>query len=268
MHGASTLNPVVDPTGVEPLYLQLAALLRRQITSGELGPGAALPSLAQLQSEHGVSSITARQALSTLHDEGLTQSHPGRGTYVRTPPTVRRVSSKRYAAQLDALAHGVPAHESAFTRDHGTGLEQVTAQCDFREKPAPETVAEGLDLPPGSPVLERRIILSVAGHAEQIRRAWYPLDLVGGTAMADPGRQPFPGGVIAELVELGVELSATDEDVRARMPTPDEAYTLRLLGGTPVLDVWRVGHSATGPVEVASVILPGDRTVLHYRLDF
>lgn len=252
----------------EPLHLQLAALLRRQITSGELGPGAALPSIAHLTSEHGVSSTTALKALATLHDEGLTVTLHGRGTYVRTPPTVRRVSSDRYAAQLAALARGEPAFESAFARDYGAVQENVTALCDFRQIPAPETVSEGLGLDAGAPVLERRMILSAAGHAEQIRRAWYPWDLVGGTPMADPGRQPVPGGVIAELAELGVELAATDEDVRARMPTPEEAYTLRLLGGTPVLDVWRVGHSKEGPVEVASVVLPGDRTILHYRLDF
>lgn len=259
---------MVNPHGAEAWYLQLAAHLRHRITSGELGPGAALPSIAQLQSEHAVSSTTARQALGILHDEGLTVSHQGRGTYVRTLPTVRRVSSGRYAAQREAIARGETPTESAFARDYGVTQDQVGVECHFAQVPAPETVAEALAVDVGRPVFERRMVLSAAGHAEQIRRAYYPLTLVDGTPMTDPSRQPVPGGVIAELAELGVELTTDDEDVRARMPTPDESYTLRLIGGTPVIDLWRVAHSTTGPVEAVSIVLPGDRVVLHYRLDF
>jgi GntR family transcriptional regulator len=259
---------MVNPAGAEPLHLQLAAYLRHQITSGELGPGAALPSISQLVSEHGVSSTAVRQALGVLRDEGLTIGHAGRGTYVRIPPAVRRVSSSRYAAQLAALARGEVPAESAFARDYGVDQSQVTVECHFAQVPASETVAAALGVEIRQPVFERRMTMNAAGRAEQIRRAWYPLELVDGTPMTDPSRQPVPGGVIAELAALGIELTATDEDVRARMPTPDESTTLRLHGGTPVLELWRVAHSKTGPVEAVSIVLPADRVVLHYRTEF
>lgn len=251
------------------LHEQLAAMFRRRIVSGELRPGDPLPSTPQIQADHKVSSTTARQAMATLHDEGLIMSVPGRGTFVRTPPVVRRVSSDRYAAQLAAIAGGDRPTESAFARDYGVSQGQVTVECAFAQVPASEAVAEALNVDAGQPVFERRMILVAGDQAEQIRRACYPLELVDGTAMTDPGRQPVPGGVIAELAALGVVvLTATDEDVQARMPTPDESYTLGLLGGTPVLDLWRVAHSKTGPVEAVSIVLPGDRVVLHYRTEF
>jgi GntR family transcriptional regulator len=70
----------MDPT---PLYEQLASILRRQITSGELRKGDLLPSESYLQQEHQVSRSTVRTALRVLRDEGLVLTITARGTFVR-----------------------------------------------------------------------------------------------------------------------------------------------------------------------------------------
>jgi GntR family transcriptional regulator len=70
----------MDPT---PLYAQLADILRRLITSGELQPRSALPSESYLQQEHGVSRGTVRMAMGVLREEGLVVTIAGRGTFVR-----------------------------------------------------------------------------------------------------------------------------------------------------------------------------------------
>lgn len=49
----------MDPT---PLYEQLAAILRAQMSDGALSSGALLPSESYLQQEHGVSRSTVRAA--------------------------------------------------------------------------------------------------------------------------------------------------------------------------------------------------------------
>ena len=69
----------MDPT---PLYEQLAAIIRKQINSGELEPGQLLPSEAHLQQEHDVSRSTVRHALGILRDEGLVITITARGTFV------------------------------------------------------------------------------------------------------------------------------------------------------------------------------------------
>jgi len=63
----------------EPLYLQLAALLREQIASGQLQ--GRVPSSKSLSQEHGVSHATTDRALVMLRDEGLIRSSPGKGYY-------------------------------------------------------------------------------------------------------------------------------------------------------------------------------------------
>jgi DNA-binding FadR family transcriptional regulator len=53
------------------LYDQVATALRESITRGELEPGEAIPSEAELKAQHGVSRDTVRKALGVLTQEGL-----------------------------------------------------------------------------------------------------------------------------------------------------------------------------------------------------
>jgi GntR family transcriptional regulator len=69
-----------DPT---PLYVQLAAAIRADITSGKLGKDDLIPSESYLQQTHGVSRVTVRKAMEVLRTEGLVYTLPQRGSYVR-----------------------------------------------------------------------------------------------------------------------------------------------------------------------------------------
>ena len=71
----------VDPENPEPLYRQVAAILRERITSGEVQ--SRMPSLKTIAQEYGVSHITAEKAIALLRDEGLVVVVIGRGTFVK-----------------------------------------------------------------------------------------------------------------------------------------------------------------------------------------
>ena len=64
------------------LYLQLAALLREDITLGKLAKDAPVPSESYLEQQHGVSRATVRRAIRHLREEGLVYTLPQRGTFV------------------------------------------------------------------------------------------------------------------------------------------------------------------------------------------
>jgi GntR family transcriptional regulator len=72
----------VDHFDATPLYVQLAAILRHVIESGQIQPRQPVPSESYLMGEHGVSRGTVRHALEILRSEGLIQTFPGRGTFV------------------------------------------------------------------------------------------------------------------------------------------------------------------------------------------
>jgi len=72
---------VIDPELPVPLHEQLAGILRKRITSGELT--GRVPSILTLAQEYGVSHRTSGRALRTLADEGLIVALRGKGFYVR-----------------------------------------------------------------------------------------------------------------------------------------------------------------------------------------
>jgi GntR family transcriptional regulator len=74
---------MIDPGSEVAPYIQLAAILRARIESGELAAGARLPSIIDLSESYGVARVTAHKALRVLVDSGLAVVSPGRGTYVR-----------------------------------------------------------------------------------------------------------------------------------------------------------------------------------------
>jgi len=72
----------IEHASAVPPYRQLAAILRDQIQSGELAPGAAVPSVKRLRQEYGVAETTARKAVALLRDEGLVETVMGWGSFV------------------------------------------------------------------------------------------------------------------------------------------------------------------------------------------
>jgi DNA-binding GntR family transcriptional regulator len=70
----------IDHDAEEPLYLQLAAILRGQIASGELERR--VPSAKTLMQQYGVAQGTAERALAVLREEGVIRSRLGRGHFV------------------------------------------------------------------------------------------------------------------------------------------------------------------------------------------
>ena len=67
-----------------PAYLQVADLLRAQIRTGVLKPGDQLPAGRELSEQYSIASMTVRQALRVLVDEGVVVSRQGKGVFVRS----------------------------------------------------------------------------------------------------------------------------------------------------------------------------------------
>ena len=76
----------IDLRSPEPSYLQLAAILRARIESGQIPPGGALPSITYLVQETGLAVGTIRKAIKVLSDDGLVVTVPGRGSYAVDRP--------------------------------------------------------------------------------------------------------------------------------------------------------------------------------------
>ncbi|MET8041526.1 winged helix-turn-helix domain-containing protein [Micromonospora sp. NPDC005215] len=83
---------MIDPSADRAVFRQLADLLRDRIASGDLAPGASLPSELRLAQEYGLSRTSVRQAVALLRSEGLVIVEPPRGTFVRADEPTETVS--------------------------------------------------------------------------------------------------------------------------------------------------------------------------------
>jgi GntR family transcriptional regulator len=83
----------VDMEGGVALYRQIKRDLVRRIEQGELRPGEALPSEAELGERYGVSRPTLRQATQDLIRDGLLVVRRGVGTFVAQPRVRQQLGS-------------------------------------------------------------------------------------------------------------------------------------------------------------------------------
>jgi AcrR family transcriptional regulator len=99
-------------------YQRIAAELRGRIESGELGPGARVPSTRAIVDEWGVAMATATKVLSELRHQGLVRAVPGVGTVVE---------GDRRAASASASAPAAPPPRRPSVLEGGLTSERIVA---------------------------------------------------------------------------------------------------------------------------------------------
>jgi GntR family transcriptional regulator len=242
----------------EPAYRRILGELRSRILSGDLPPGAKLPSVRELAHQYGVPNGTVARAVAELRAEGRVISRHGAGVYVREFREIRRSSPSRLAR--DRWVRGLPI------QDADTGDRPRAVDVEVGEQPAPDWVALALGIEPGSPVAFRSRRFVVDERFVQLATSYLPADLARGTAIMHTN--PGSGGIYARLTELGHAPVTFFEELRCRMPLPQETDRLQLPDGTPVIEITRHAFQVDGRcVEVNHMILDATAYVLDYTFN-
>ena len=66
----------------QPIYMQLADLLKKQIVRGQLRPGDKLPSVRELAIQYTVNPNTVQRTYRELEQDGVVEVRRGQGTFV------------------------------------------------------------------------------------------------------------------------------------------------------------------------------------------
>ncbi|MFJ4945389.1 GntR family transcriptional regulator [Streptomyces albidoflavus] len=220
--------------------LVVADDLRRHITTGRIGPGERLPSESALADQYKVSTGTLRSALAMLQGEGFVEKIHGKGNFVRRP--LRKVT---------------------YVGGWGTLDPRAAADVDLRVTvrttvlPARGHLTALLKVDDGSPLTEF-LRLSYEGESPlSLARVYVPRDLTPTTALSNPSSDAWAEAAFSVPDPPPAEVHET---VSARLPTPDEASTLRISTALAVLAIRRIAADNAGRViEAALLVFPGNR---------
>lgn len=167
---------------------------------------------------------------------------------------------------IQRLAEGVWGEGRSIWAAETEDRESVVELLSATETTAPDAVATVLGLPGGSPACVRRRRFLLDGKPVMLATSYLDAALVAGTPITEP--DTGPGGIYARLAELGHKPARFREEVRSRMPNTEEAASLGLAAGTPVVLVVRTAFAADGRVvEVNEMVLDASAYVLEYDFD-
>lgn len=210
----------------------IAGRLAEMIRLGDLPADERLPSEASLCRKFLCSRVTVRSALEALANDGLVESKPGSGWYVRGDQRLRfpllDFDANRHIASVDVWNHWIKSLDKA-------GSSQLTVT----EQVPPVSVQRTLHLEPGQPCTVRHRVRLVDGKPWAISIAYWPLWLSAGTKLGETGvgaavdmQDPSP---LKFAAQRGYPSLRDEHVICSRMPVDDEADTLDTGRGVPLI---------------------------------
>jgi GntR family transcriptional regulator len=256
-----TPEPPADGRKTREPYRDLASDLREQIATGQLPPGARLPSSRELAAQHNVALTTAVRAVAMLREENLVTTTHGRGSYVSARHEIVRGDARRARLHPEGLS------ANRDEADNGGYVDEVD-RADRGTAEATPALAERLGVMVGAPLSVVRYRWMVGGLPTQISTQWEPLDITRGTSAELPAsaERGQPSG-IARYARIGWHVSHVIEEYRTRLPFREEASLLEIPDGAPVLTITRqtFAKATDGTervIEIADITARGDRMVI------
>jgi GntR family transcriptional regulator len=240
--------PALDRYSVIPLYYQIQQFLLEQIRSGAFKAGQPLPSEQEIAAALGVSRMTARQALKSLCDMGLTYTERGKGTFVsahKLEKSIRQVLS--FTEEMSAR-----------------GLRANSTVLAFETVPATAETAQALSVPENETLVRLERIRFAGPLPMGIECSHLPLRLC-----PDLLTSFEPSGSLYKVLNqrYGIQMSVADEVVEAALAGVQEGRMLGIAEGSPVFLFTRTSLVQSGqPVEYVKSTYRADRYKIRNRL--
>jgi GntR family transcriptional regulator len=226
----------------DPRYRQVAAELERTISSGALRPHDRLASERAIAERHGLSRMTARQAVELLVRRGTVYRRPGSGTFVSPPRVVHTLQRLAgFSEQMRAQGIAPSADVLEMRRTH---------RLDAGARAA-------LELAPGGRAWMVRRVRYGDGEPLLLETFWVPEALC-----PDLGRRDLARGSLYDLLRerYAIDPCTADESIEPAVLEPEDARHLSARPGSPAMVVTRTARDRDGrPVEFARDVYRGDR---------
>jgi DNA-binding GntR family transcriptional regulator len=241
-----------------PVYLQIADDLREGIVKGTYPPGSRLPSRARLAQKYEVSDRVAFEAVRLLTTEGLAETQPGSGSFVRRKPKARRLTRNWYRE----ARQGSPFDADMLAQGH---KGKWSAKTEVLE-PSP-VVAERLGLKAGERTVQTSYEHFIDEEPVMLATSWEPHILVEGNGVILPERGLRANiGIIERMASIGIHLTRVVESISARPALKTEIEKLHDQRGLSLVVIERTYFAGDRPVETADLVMPSDRYQVWYEM--
>jgi GntR family transcriptional regulator len=210
-----------------PKYVRVRDWLLDRILSDGLARGDRLPSESDLVRQFGVSRVTVRQALEALRNDGIIESHHGKGWFLR------RVRAVQNLGRLQGFGEML----------RPMGVRTRSEVLDFAECTAPEAVARAFGLAEEAMLVRIARLRLAGGRVMSYDLSYFPLDI--GRRLRE---QDLAGQDIFVLLEqaLGVPLGFADVTIEIAPAENEPAVRLQIPIGTPIFKMTRLTHDRRG----------------------
>ncbi|MCB9455727.1 MAG: GntR family transcriptional regulator [Anaerolineaceae bacterium] len=233
----------------KPYYEQIKEYILYKIHAGELSPHSRVPSERILSEQFGVSRLTVSKAIKELVLEGKLYTQVGKGTFVSDEPIDQT---------LDAL--------TSFSEDmEKRGQRPSSRVIEAGMVLSTEQIARRLQVPVGISLVMLKRVRLANDKPLALEAAYIVSDLCEGIL----NRFDFSRQSLYDVLQTHYHLRLTyaDQELEARLATPEEAEILHLNPGSPVLSMTRVTYIETGqPVEYVESAYNGDHYKFRARL--
>ena len=206
----------------------------------DLTPGSPIPSERELCEQFNVSRMTVRQAIDTLVVDGLLERHQGKGTFVAPP-------------KLDLQLRLTSFSEEMRRRGMEPGAVFLTREVI----PAPSTVANALEISPGSPVHHLRRLLTADATPMAIEENWLDVH-----TLPNLGQETPPFSLYALFSRANLAPQWGEDVITGHVATAEEATLLGIPEGAPALDITRRAFHEHRVVDYSRSLYRADRYTL------
>lgn len=250
--------------------------LADDIRDGQLQPGDAVPTEAELKSRFNLGRTSVRTALQHLEARGVVSR--ARGPYGRVvrsrEPILLNMSKFERGKRRDDPETGTDEW-AADLREQGRNPSETV---DVHPELSRADIASYLGVATDTWLIRRRRFRYADGELLSVADTWMldeiaklpATDMQGKTVypFMAPESCALPGGFI---YAVGIQQTWVEDRHFARLPSPEEAELLDIAADTPVAEIVRIGYQKTqdtelSPFRVLHTVSPGSAIGARYWL--
>jgi GntR family transcriptional regulator len=231
---------MINKNSPVPIYHQLEEYIKQQIETGILREEAVIPSEREFAEVFQISRMTVRQAINNLVLEGYLTRQKGRGTFV---------SKKKVEQELQGM--------TSFTEDMlSRGMNPSSTLLSFQIIPADKNTALDLKIEENDSVYKIKRIRLADGAPMALETAYIPVEIVPGLTEENSNLSLY------QYIEqhLSLSISEATQEIEASIADSDDAKTLEINIGDPILLIQRISYLQDGiPFEIVKSTFRADR---------